>query len=132
MRERSTPPWLDPDSPLPDPFPPCGKEVHLFCPLRLFVRDQPFEALLDSIHAAGGGFFVLREPGKGGGLLRPGRKVRLLRADPLRAEPEEALRGIILRVQGDDSGLLDYVRVGFSLRKGGGPRNWADLFDSLW
>lgn len=111
------------------------EEIHIYCPVRLYLGRQAFDGLMDTLDASGGTFYVMTEenPAVTGSeqriTLQRERKGELVLQHGM-----GAMR-IPCRVRGirfDPDGLYMYVGVNFLLDSEGDKRRLNELFGTLW
>lgn len=111
------------------------EEIHIFCPVRLYLGRQTFDGLMDTLDARGGTFYVLTEENP----TVPGCEQRMTLQRERKGEiviqhSVGALR-IPCRVRGirfDEDGLYMYVGLNFLLESEEEKRKLNELFGTLW
>lgn len=112
-----------------------AEEIHIFCPVRLYLGRQVFDGLLDTLDARGGTFWVMTEdrPAEPGTEQRKTLQ-RERKGELVLQHPEGVLR-IPSRVRGihfDEDGLYMYVGLRFLLETEEENRRLQDLIGTLW
>lgn len=115
--------------------PSLPEEIHIYCPVRLYLGRQSFDGLMDTLDARGGTFYVMTEenPAVTGSeqrmTLQRERKGELVLQHGMGAMRIPCrLRGISF----DPDGLYMYVGVNFLLDSEADRRRLNDLFGTLW
>ncbi len=114
---------------------PRAEEIHIFCPVRLYLGRQVFDGLLDTLDSRGGTFFVMTEENPAVPGTEQRRTLQRERKGELVLQhPAGALR-IPTRVRGirfDEDGLYMYVGLRFLLATEEEKRRLNDLIGTLW
>lgn len=111
------------------------EEIHIFCPVRMYLGRQTFDGLMDTLDAHGGTFYVLTEenPTVTGSEQR--KTLQRERKGELIIQHSEGALRIPVRVRGirfDEDGLYMYVGVNFLLETDTEKRRLNSLFGTLW